>query len=232
MGECKSGFTDQSLIMFKMKINKLLLALCILVSAAACHEEQKPASDETKTGNPDSIRINPATTVNPAPPYVSIDISPMDMSYYPVDYPKLKMASGAIDPPLVRVIYSRPHLAKRHLFHDLLKYEEPWRLGANEATEIDFYKPVTIQDKKIKPGRYIIYAIPHPQSWTIVLNSNIDSWGLQQDAKKDIQLFDVPISTGNPVQEYFTMLFEKNDTSGANLVIAWDDVVSKLPISF
>jgi len=214
-----------------MKMNKFL-ALCILLSVVACQEKQKAATPEPKAANSDSNLINSTVADNPAPPYISVDISPMDMSYYPVDYPKLKMASSAIAPPVARVIYSRPHLAKRHLFHDLLKYEEPWRLGANEATEIDFYKPVTIQDKKIKPGRYIIYAIPHPQTWTILLNSNIDSWGLQQDTKKDIERFEIPITTGNPVQEYFTMMFEKNGGNGATLVIAWDDVLSKLPFSF
>lgn len=163
--------------------------------------------------------------------YKSVDMSPMDMSYFPVEYPKLKMASSTIDPPVVRVIYSRPHLQKRHLFRDLLKYEEPWRLGANEATEIQFYKTVTIDGKKVAPGRYILYCIPHPDKWTIVLNSNIDSWGLRQDPGKDVQRIEAPITTGNPVQEYFTIVFEKND-DGANLVISWDDFVTKLPIKF
>jgi hypothetical protein len=155
----------------------------------------------------------------------------MDMIYFPVDYPKIKMANGAIPPPVTRVIYSRPHLAKRHLFHDLLKYDEPWRLGANEATEIDFYKSVTIQGKKVTPGRYILYCIPHPETWTIVLNSNIDSWGLQQDPKKDVHKFDIPITSNNNTQEYFTMQFEKTDT-GANLEMSWDNVAAELPVSF
>jgi hypothetical protein len=161
----------------------------------------------------------------------TIDKSPMDMIYFPVDYPKIKMANGTIPPPVTRVIYSRPHLAKRHLFRDLLKYEEPWRLGANESTEIDFYKAVNIQGKKVTPGRYILYCIPHPESWTIVLNSNIDSWGLQQDPKKDVHRFEVPITTNSSSQEYFTMQFEKTDT-GANLEMSWDNVAAKLPMQF
>ncbi|MEO5563697.1 MAG: DUF2911 domain-containing protein, partial [Chitinophagaceae bacterium] len=114
---------------------------------------------------------------------------------------------------------------------DLLKYDEPWRLGANEATEIDFYKTVTIQGKKVAPARYIIYCIPHADTWTIVLNSNIDSWGLQQDPKKDVQRFEVPITTNNPPQEYFTMQFEKTD-AGANLQMSWDSVSAVLPLTF
>jgi len=211
-----------------MKITTPLFSLLLLVAVAGCKEKPKEPNTGPYTLRPDSMIVPNTGAMNT---YASVDLSPMDMSYFPVDYTKLKMAGNVVDPPVARVIYSRPHLAKRHLFHDLLKYEEPWRLGANEATEIDFYKPVTIQDKKVLPGRYIIYCIPHSDTWTIVLNSNIDSWGLRQDPSKDIQRFTIPITSGNPLQEYFTMVFEKTD-KGANLLMAWDNVLAKLPIEF
>lgn len=216
-----------------MKLKKGLLPLLLLVAFAACKDEEKkePVTNNT---SPDSLVASVPEQQIPVNAYPSIDISPMDMIYFPVEYPKLKMTGNMIDTPIgkpvARVIYSRPHLGKRHLFRDLLKYEEPWRLGANESTEIEFYKPVTIQDKKIKPGRYILYAIPHPQTWTIVLNSNTDSWGLHPDRAKDIQRFEIPVTNTNPVQEYFTIVFENADV-GAYLVISWDNLVAKLPIT-
>ena len=214
-----------------MKITKRFLALCILFMAIACNnkQEKQSSSDDKPVSQPGTIPVQNI----PAPSnlFVTVDVSPMDMSYYPVDYPKLKMANGATPPPVARVIYSRPHLGKRHLFHQLLKYDEPWRLGANESTEIQFYKPVMIQDKKIAAGRYILYCIPHPDSWTIALNSNIDTWGLRQDTTKDIQRFRIPITTDNEPQEYFTLLFEKTGT-GADLFMSWDSIEARLPIVF
>jgi len=205
--------------------------LFIVFVALACKEKQKtPIVDNAAQQLHDSLSIDSSLAALNA--YSNtIDKSPMDMIYFPVDYPKIKMANGITTPPVARVIYSRPHLAKRHLFHDLLKYEEPWRLGAYESTEIDFYKAANIQGKKIAPGRYILYCIPHPETWTIVLNSNIDSWGLEQDPKKDVQRFEVPITTNNPAQEYFTMQFRKMET-GANLEMSWDNVAAELPIQF
>jgi hypothetical protein len=164
-------------------------------------------------------------------PYAAVDISPMDMSYFPVNYPQLKMTNSISTPPVARVVYSRPHLQGRKLFHNLLKYGEPWRLGANEATEIQFYRDVKIQNKKIAAGRYIIYCIPQEKNWTIVLNSNVDTWGLKIDSTKDIDKFTIPVSINNKPIEYFTMVFEKTDT-GADLLMAWDDLVAKLPINF
>jgi len=182
-----------------------------------------PQKDSAVNENSDSTHSSYAGT--------AVDLSPMDMSYYPVDYPKLKMADNKIPPPVARVIYSRPHLQGRQLFHDVLKYGEHWRLGANEATEIDFFKDVTIQGKKIKTGRYIMYCILGPATWNIAFNSNIDSWGLQQDTTKDVQRFEIPVTHGNPSLEYYTMVFSKTST-GADLIMAWDDVVAKLPIEF
>ena len=209
-------------------VTKQYLTLFLLpFFVIACEQKQKEEPVDQTVKIPDTlINQKPEIAANT---YASVDVSPMDMSYFPVDYPKIKMAKTP--PPVARVIYSRPHLQRRALFNGILKYDEPWRLGANEASELTFYKPVTIQGKKIKAGRYIIYGIPHVDTWTIILNSNIDTWGLKQDSTKDIGRFEIPVSTNGTSLEYFTMVFEKADT-GANLVIAWADVVAKLPIKF
>ena len=88
-----------------------------------------------------------ATAQSPAP---ALDKSPMDMSYFPVDYPILKIQDKVTGPPVVRVLYSRPQKKGRVLFGDLVQYGQVWRLGANEATEIEFFKDVKIDEKKVK----------------------------------------------------------------------------------
>lgn len=164
-------------------------------------------------------------------PYSFPDISPMDMVYFPQDYTKLKMAKKITSPPVMRVIYSRPHLQGRKLFKDLQQYGDYWRLGANEATEIEFFRDVTIQNKEIKQGRYVMYCIPKENVWTIFFNSNIDSWGLVQDITRNVSFFEIPVTDKNPHAEYLTMWFEKSG-NGADLVMAWDDLQSRLPIQF
>ena len=207
------------------RILTLFLASLLLWACQDKKESPKVGSKETKDSN---AIVNPDEFSNP---YSSVDISPMDMSYYPVDYPKLKMANSVSGPPVMRVIYSRPHLNGRKLFQNLLKYGEPWRLGANEATEIQFYQDVSIQNKKIKAGRYILYCIPEEEKWTIVINSNVDSWGLKIDSTKDLFRFEIPITQNNPSLEYLTVIFEKAD-HGAKLLMAWQDIIAELPIEF
>jgi hypothetical protein len=161
-----------------------------------------------------------------------IDKSPMDMSYYPNGYPVLKIQDKATEPLMARVIYSRPQKNGRVIFGDLLEYGKVWRLGANEATEIEFYQNAKINNIKIKKGRYTLYCIPYTDKWTFIVNKETDTWGsFKYDAKKDIVRMDVPIQKQTEITEEFVMAFEKTAT-GANLIVAWEDVKVSLPIIF
>jgi hypothetical protein len=206
-------------------IKLALFCFVVCTILISCTDKNKRTNDETKT-KLDSVVIN-----TPANPYSPIDLSPMDMSYFPVNYSQRKMTHEIIAPPVMRVIYSRPHRQGRSIFGSLLKYGEPWRLGANEASEIEFFRNVTIQNKKINAGRLVIYCIPYENKWTIVLNNDLYTWGLQIDSTKDLVRFDIPIKKTTVDFEYFTMVFQPI-SDGADLVMAWDDTEARLPINF
>lgn len=169
---------------------------------------------------------------------LSIDKSPMDMIYFPDDYPKQKMITPDLANPVARVIYSRPQKNGRNIFADssvtqnvIQQYGQEWRLGANEATEIEFFKPVSINGKTLATGRYIMYCIPYSDKWKIIFNENLYSWGLHIDKTKDIAQIELPVIKNNIQIEYFTMLFQKS-TYGCNLVMAWGDIKVVLPVTF
>jgi len=160
-----------------------------------------------------------------------LDKSPMDMCYYPSNYPVLKIQDKITEPAVARVIYSRPQKNGRLIFGDLVEYGKVWRLGANEATEIEFFRSVKIGDKKVEKGRYTLYAIPMEDSWTIILNKDNDVWGaFKYDEQKDVLRTTVPVQKLNEAVEALAMTFEKSD-SGCNLIIAWDNIKASLPIS-
>lgn len=161
-----------------------------------------------------------------------IDKSPMDVSYYPVNYPILKIQDRATEALVARVMYSRPQKNGRVVFGELVEYGQVWRLGANEATEIEFYKDVKIGGKKIKKGRYTLYAVVNPDRWVMILNTDTDTWGsFKYDQKKDVVRVEVPVQKNTENLEAFAMSFEKVNGS-FNLIAAWDDVMVRLPISF
>ena len=159
-----------------------------------------------------------------------LDKSPMDMAYFPNNYPVLKIQDKVSDPLTARLIYSRPQKDNRVVFGELIEYNTVWRLGANEATEIEFFKDVKIDGKKLAKGRYTMYAIPTLSKWTIIFNKDTDIWGaFKYDEKKDVLRVDVPVQKTPETVEAFTMAFNKS-ASGADLFIAWDNVYVTLPI--
>ena len=198
----------------------------VLFSACSPDKNKIPVQPDLK----DSLE-----QTEPANSYAPNDQSPLDLSYYPPDYPILKMNGSDTATLVARVIYSRPQKKGRVVFgygnKCLREFGKEWRLGANEATEIEFFKPVRIAGKKINEGRYIIYCIPYPDKWTIIINSNLYTWGLHMDATKDIFKTDIPVVKQVPALESFTMVFEQ-DKTGANLIMAWDTVKATLPFQF
>jgi len=209
-------------------MKRILFAALLPVLFFSCAEpEKKPAGNDIPTKSDATVKVLP-----PVSNYTNPDRSPMDMVYFPTDYPLLKMTGKTTTPPLMRIIYSRPQKQGRQIFGGLVKYDVPWRLGANESTEIEFFSTATVAGKAVKPGRYILYCIPQETKWTIVLNSNLYSWGLEQNRQMDLVQFEVPVEKTNLAIEYFTIACEKKSDKSTSLIFLWDDVKTKLPVSF
>jgi hypothetical protein len=167
-----------------------------------------------------------AQTVVPA-----LDKSPLDMSTFPANFPMLKVQDKATQPLIARVIYSRPQKNNRVIFGDVVEFNKVWRFGANEATEIEFFKDVKISNVKIKKGRYSLDAIPAADKWTIIFNKDLDSWGaFKYDITKDVLRVDVPVQKSPEVAEAFYIYFDKA-SSGFTMNAGWDDVKVSLPVT-
>jgi hypothetical protein len=162
----------------------------------------------------------------------SIDQSPLDMSYYPENFPAAKVQKKIVEPLIARLIYSRPNMNGRKIFGALIEYGKVWRLGANEATEIEFFKEVLINKIKVKKGRYSLYALPNANKWTIILNKEIDSWGaFLYDSTKDVMRIEVVPELIAQTIEPFSMFFEKTSLQNISLNILWENTKVVLPIT-
>ena len=158
----------------------------------------------------------------------ALDPSPADILYYPLTVAKAKDESK----PVMKVIYSRPGKKGRDIFGVLEQFGKVWRLGANEATEIRFFKNVWIGGKKVKAGTYSLFAIPEKDKWTMILNKQTDRWGAYTyNDQLDVVRVEVPVKTLEKAVETLSMTFNPQP-EGANLVIAWDKTAVELPVTF
>lgn len=172
-----------------------------------------------------SINSNAQSLIPP------IDKSPMDMATYPTNYGLLKIQGKATEPLAAKIIYSRPIKNNRVIFGELVEYNKVWRFGANENTEIEFFNDVTINNTKVKKGKYSIFAIPASDKWTIIINKDLNSWGAYKYVQaNDLLRVDVPVQTTTEIAEAFYIYFDKAK-NGFAMTAGWDNVKITLPVS-
>lgn len=161
------------------------------------------------------------TTEATAQKFSGLDKSPLDIAVYPSDY---KVSDKA-----VRITYSRPQLKGRSL-SSLAPDGQVWRTGANEATEITFYKDANFGGKDIKAGTYSLFTIPGEKEWTVILNKNLNQWGsYSYDEGADVARVTVPNGSDSSSLEEFSIAFKEAD-GGAEMVMGWDKTRVAVPI--
>lgn len=154
-----------------------------------------------------------------------VDKSPLDVSYMPHNY-----AHDGGEELVARVFYSRPAKKDREVFGKLVPYGKVWRIGANEAVEIEFYKDVKLGGKELKAGAYSLFAIPGKDSWVIIISNMRHTWGAYSYKEKtDVLRVEVPVSVNNEVVENLTLMFAKKGKK-ESLNIYWDQTLVEVPI--
>lgn len=144
----------------------------------------------------------------------------------------LAMASVRYKNAYIKVTYSQPLKRGREIFGKLVPYEQVWRTGANEATEITFTSDVIINEQVVKAGTYSIFTIPGPSRWTIILNSDLGLWGAYNyNSALDVLRIDVPVIENSVFYEAFTIAFEHGNEV-ADLLMMWDKVKIQVPMKF
>ncbi|MFH0989300.1 MAG: DUF2911 domain-containing protein [bacterium] len=131
----------------------------------------------------------------------------------------------------VTIFYHRPGVKGRKIWGDVVKYNEPWRVGANEPTLIQFSDEVTIEGKKLPAGTYRLLMFPGEKEWSVVLNAEVKSWGTVYDAKYDTLRFAVKPESG-PNEEWLSLSFEDLTPASAKIVMAWEKVRIAFKIEF
>jgi len=181
--------------------------------------------DKTRVGFP----------INLAPPtFAGSDASPMDLVQFP-DMSRLRNfveeKDLAANEPQVRVVYSRPQMKGRTIFGDMLKFGEMWRVGANETTEVTFFKDVMVGGKELKAGRYGLFAEVNDGSWEFILHKSVQSWGNANFDEKDIVVkVKAPTEKTPETLEALSMSFVDKGNGQLHLVVGWENTMARLPI--
>jgi hypothetical protein len=103
------------------------------------------------------------------------------------------ITSQQIDDLIITIDYSQPSANGRQIWGNVVKYNEVWRTGANEATTIAFNKDVVIDGRALSAGKYSLFTIPNDGGvWTLIFNTEPELWGaFKYNENKDALRIDV-----------------------------------------
>lgn len=147
----------------------------------------------------------------------------------------MRLAATTVGDTYIKVVYGSPRMRDRVIFGGLVPYNEVWRTGANEATEIYFSNDVMIAGEHVEAGIYSMFTIPGEDSWTIILNGVLGQWGaFTHDPEQDIYRIDVPAGESDTIYEAFTMSFDEVEEGQTpdetTLHLNWESTHVAIPI--
>ena len=135
----------------------------------------------------------------------------------------------------IEIVYSRPGLKGRAAFGNgtvLAPTGTVWRTGANGATKVTFSHPVTVGGKLLAAGAYALFTIPGESEWTIILNTNSNSWGsFSYKEAEDVVRFKVKAETTSNSTENFTINVDNITPETATISLKWAKTLVNIPIS-
>ncbi|MEL7833178.1 DUF2911 domain-containing protein [Fodinibius sp. Rm-B-1B1-1] len=134
----------------------------------------------------------------------------------------------------IKIVYGQPYKNNREIFGELVPYNEVWRTGANEATEITTTNNIIFGGKPLDAGTYSVFTIPKKENmWTVILNSALGQWGaFDYDTSKDVLRVDVPKQTAEKSTEALTIRFSETFEDETNIIMEWDKTKVTIPIEF
>jgi len=135
--------------------------------------------------------------------------------------------------PRITLTYGRPYAKGRVIWGKLVPWNQPWRLGSDEATTIITQKPLVIGDKTIPAGAYTLYLVPSENDVTkIAFSSALGGWGIPVNTSNDVGRFDMKKETVPTAVEQLTLAVKSDAaTGGGVLTVTWDTTQFSLPFT-
>ena len=150
--------------------------------------------------------------------FKGLDKSPMDIASFPSNY--------RVSEKVIKIIYSRPQLKGRSL-EKLAPLGKKWRTGANEATEVTFYKDVVFGGTAVKAGTYTMYAIPGKTTWTVALSSQLNVWGVYfHKDENDVAKVTIPVKQTEENLDVFSIAIDEDMT----INMGWGSTLIRIPV--
>ena len=141
--------------------------------------------------------------------------------------------SQTVDGTMITVDYGRAQARGRDsLFGKVVRKDEVWTPGANQATTFQVSKDVTVGGKPLAAGKYSVWMVSDPASpWVLYLHKDAGLFHTQHPKPADMALA-VPVEHSTTAEhvEVLTFDFPRVTKSGTELRLRWGRTIVPVEI--
>jgi Protein of unknown function (DUF2911) len=144
--------------------------------------------------------------------------------------PHEKTPVVTVDGSQMFVEYGRPYTRGRTIFGSLIRWDEVWCPGADEATYISTSLPIHAGNLKLAAGKYSLWIQPTEDVWTLIFNSDWDTFHTNHRSRSDVGKVPMQKETLSTNVEQLTFTIEPNaGAPGGRIAMAWATTKVSVP---
>ena len=135
-----------------------------------------------------------------------------------------------VDSVRVSIEWGQPQKRGREIWGPLVKWNEIWMPGADEATILTTNASITIGGITLAAGDYSLYTFPTETRVELIVSKDAGQFHTVHDAKLDLGRVEMTQATRPDVVEGLTFAIEKRG-DGSTLKLMWDTREYSVPIA-
>lgn len=140
--------------------------------------------------------------------------------------------SQVVDGTTFKVDFGRPNVRGRApIFPDVVSWGYRWTAGANQATNIEINRPVSLAGVPVEPGHYSVWIMPAEEGpWTFMLDTLATRFHTQYPDSAEVAI-KFPVEPAEaPFTESLTWYFPEYHATGTTLRMHWATTAIDIPI--
>ena len=136
--------------------------------------------------------------------------------------PHEKTRTVTVDGSEMFIEYGRPSMRGRTVFGGLVRYNEVWCPGADEATMLSTSRALRMGALALPAGEYSLWMLPTEGDWSLIVNQDAHVFHTNHRGSRDLGRVTLQRKTLSTPVEQLTFAIEKNlQGPGGKIVMTW-----------
>jgi len=146
--------------------------------------------------------------------------------------PHERTAVVAVDGSDMFIEYGRPYTRGRKIFGALIRWDDVWCPGADEATYLSTSKALKVGGLTLPAGKYSLWIQPTEEIWTLIFNSEWDTFHTAHRSRTDIGRVPMQKEMLPDTVEQLTFTIEPTKPgAGGRIAMSWATTKVSVPFT-